>query len=204
MLEAPGALSTVAANAMPLAIGAILMLVNSVAVAAIGVLLYRVAKPHGEGVAIGYLGTRIFESVVLAVGIVFLLLQIPLAREAVSASAAGAASLQILSTLLIEGNFFAYQIAMIGLGVGSVPFWLLIYRARLIPRPLAALGIVGYAIFAGGAVLEVLGVRAGLILSIPGGLFEVAVAVWLIARGFSSPVNASRGVPADSSMAVAA
>lgn len=203
MLEAPDALTTVAANTTQLGIGAILMLVNSLAVVAIGVLMYRVAKPHGEGIALGYVGTRIFESIVLAVGIVFLLLQIPLAGQAAEASAAGAASLEILSNLASQANFFAYQIAMIGLGVGSVPFWYLIYRARLVPRSLAALGIVGYAIFAGGAVLGVVGVEAGLILSIPGGLFEVAVAIWLIARGFSSPVTAPRAVPADASMAVA-
>lgn len=197
LLEATDSL---AANTTLLGIGAISMLVNSMAVVAIGVLMYRVAKPHGEGIALGYLGTRIFESIVMAVGVVFLLLQIPLAREATEAGA----SIQLLGTLASEANVYAYQVAMIGLGVGSVPFWYLIYRSRLIPRPLAALGIVGYAIFASGAVLEVLGLEVGLILSIPGALFEVGVAIWLIARGFSSPVASSRTAPVDASMAVAA
>lgn len=203
MLEAPDSLITIAASTTQLGIGAILMLINSAAVVAIGVLMYRVAKPHGEGIALGYLGTRIFESIVMAVGIVFVLLQIPLAREAAEAGAAGASSLRILSTVAAEANHFAYQIAMIGLGVGSVPFWYLIYRSRLVPRPLAALGIVGYAVFASGAALEILGFEVGLILSIPGGLFEVAVAIWLIARGFSAPLPARRSGPAEASIAVA-
>ena len=203
MLEAPDALSGLAADTLQLGIGAVLMLVNSVAVVAIGVLMYRVAKPHGEGIALAYVVTRIFESIVMAVGIVFLLLQVPLAREAAEAGAAGAATLQVLSTLSSQANFYAYQVAMVGLGVGSVPFWYLVYRSRLIPRSLAGLGIAGYAVFATGAVLEILGVEAGLIMSIPGGLFEVAVAIWLIVRGFSSPVAASRTVRAEASMAVA-
>jgi hypothetical protein len=203
MLEAPDSLSALAASTTQLGIGAILMLINSAAVVAIGVLMYRVARPYGEGIALGYLGTRIFESIVMSIGIVFVLVQIPLAREAAGAGAADIAFLQTLSTVSSQGNFFAYQVAMIGLGVGSVPFWYLVYRSRLVPRPLAALGIVGYAVFASGAVLEILGVEVGLLLSVPGGLFEVAVALWLIARGFSSPVNASRPVPADASTAVA-
>ena len=115
-------------------------------------------------------------------GVVFVLLQVPIAREA----AAGGSSVQALSGVALEGTLFAYQVAMIGLGVGSIPLWLLAYRTRLVPRTLAALGILGYGGFAIGAGLEMVGIQVGLLLSIPGGLFEVAVAIWLIARGFST------------------
>ncbi|MBA2631946.1 MAG: DUF4386 domain-containing protein [Chloroflexi bacterium] len=203
VLDAPDYLSSLASNATQLRIGAILMLINSLVVAAIGVLMLRVARPHSEVIAFGYLGARLVEAVVLAVGVVFLLLQIPLAHEAVGAGAAAASSLQILSNLSIQGNDSAYQVAMIAVGLGSVPFWYLFYRSRLVPRVLAAWGIAGYAIFASGAVLEILGSEVGLILSVPAGLFEMAIGIWLIARGFSSPVTASRSVRADASIAVA-
>jgi hypothetical protein len=185
-------LSSIAANSTPLQVGALLMLVNSLVVAAIGVLMLRVARPHSETIAYGYLGARLVESVLLAVGVVFLLLQLALATEHQAAGAAGASYLMSLNALSIHGNFTAYQVAMIGLGLGSVPFWYLFYRARLLPRVLAALGIVGYAIFATGAILEILGFEVGLILSLPGAVFEVSVGIWLIAKGFSSPVTESR------------
>ena len=203
VLDAPNYLSNLAANTGQLRIGALLMLVNSLVVAAIGVLMLRVAKPHSEVVAFGYLGARLVEAVVLAVGVVFLLLQIPLAREAVDGGAAGAAALPMLSELSTQGNFYAYQVAMIALGLGSLPFWYLFYRSGLVPRFLAAWGIVGYAIFATGAVLEILGLEVGLILSIPGGLFEASLGIWLIVKGFSSSVAASRTNSAPASMAVA-
>ena len=203
ILDAPNYLSNLAANTVQLRIGAILMLVNSLVVAAIGALMLRVARPHGETIAFGYLGARLVEAVVLAVGVVLLLLQIPLAREAAEAGVAGAASLQVLGSLSIQGNDAAYQIAMIALGLGSLPFWYLFYRSGLVPRALAAWGIAGYAIFATGAVLEILGLEVGLILSIPAGLFEASIGIWLIVRGFSSPLAASRTSPAPASMAVA-
>ncbi len=55
---------------------------------------------------------------------------------------------------------------------------------RLIPRWLSAWGIGGYAVFLVGAVAEVLGVHIGLVCTIAGGLFEVALGFWLLVRGF--------------------
>jgi hypothetical protein len=42
----------------------------------------------------------------------------------------------------------------------------------------------GRAIFLAEAILEILGHNAGVALSIPGGLFEIAFGVLLIAKGF--------------------
>jgi hypothetical protein len=184
-------LSSIAANANPLRVGSLLMLINSVVVAAIGVVMLRIARPHSETIAFGYLAARLVESVLLAVGVVFLLLQLSLAGESQVVGGGAASGLASLTALSIQGNFVAYQVAMIGLSVGSVPFWYLAYRAGFIPRVLAAFGIVGYAIFGGGAIAEIAGSEIGLVLSLPGGLFEVSLGIWLIVKGFTwSPADA--------------
>jgi len=193
ILGAPDHLSTVPANSTQVAVGAMLMLMNSAVVAAIGVMMLPVLKRHNEGIAIGYFGSRIVESVVLAVGVVFLLLQIPLGREYLKAGVADTSYLQALSTLSIQANLYAYQIGMIAVGLGGVMLCYLFYRAKLVPRLVAVWGLVGYALLLCGAALEVLGVSAGLTLSIPGGLWEMFIGVWLIAKGFSSsPVPSER------------
>jgi hypothetical protein len=139
-----------------------MMLVNSLAVIAIGALMLPVLRQRTPATAVAYLATRIFEGIFLAIGAVALLL--------------GAA----------HANFLAYNIAMAGLGIGSLFFCVALYRSRLVPRFLAAWGFVGYAAFATGCVLELSGVAgAGLISTIPGGLFEIFFAIWLIARGFT-------------------
>src|SRR5438105_13189065 len=51
-------------------IGAALMLLNSAIVIGIGVLMFPILRAHSEATATGYLGTRIFEGVVLALGCV--------------------------------------------------------------------------------------------------------------------------------------
>jgi hypothetical protein len=180
VLTADDPASALATGELALRVGAILMLTDALFVAMIGVLLYSVGRRIDERVAVGYLATRIFEAVGLAVGVVFVLLPVTLAGQEVDDVAA-------LAAVAGQGNAIAYRIAMIALGVGSVPFWYLAYRARLIPRFLAALGMAGYAILSAGYALDILGLDVGLLLAIPGGLFEAAVAIWLIARGFSSP-----------------
>ena len=148
--------------------GAALMLLNSAFVIGIGVLMFPILRPHNKAIAAGYLGTRIFEGVVLAIGVVSLIV------VADSATA-------------IDANAVFYSVAEAGLGIGSLFFCALLFRTGLVPRWLAVWGFIGYACFAGGNLLELFGVAgAGLVGAIPGGLFELTFGIWLIARGFAS------------------
>lgn len=147
--------------------GAALMLLNSAFVIGIGVLMFPILRAQNMAVAAGYLGTRIFEGVVLAIGVV---------------------SLSVLTAShAIDANAVFYNVAEVGLGIGSLFFCALLFRTRLVPRFLAAWGFMGYACFAGGNLLALFGAAgAGLVGAIPGGGFELTFAVWLIARGFAS------------------
>src|SRR6266516_3481990 len=53
--------------------GIALMLLNSAFVVGIGVLMFPILRPDSKPIAAGYLGTRIFEGVVLAIGVVTLI-----------------------------------------------------------------------------------------------------------------------------------
>ena len=153
--------------------GAALMLLNSAFVIAIGVLIFPILRAHNEAVAAGYLGTRIFEGVVLAIGVVSLIV--------------------LTGSAAIHANSVSYNVAEAGLGIGSLFFCALLFRTGLVPRFLAVWGFIGYACFAGGTLLELFGVAgAGLVGAIPGGLFELTFGIWLIARGFASTATAVR------------
>jgi hypothetical protein len=154
--------------------GAALLLLNSAFVIGIGVLMFPILRPHNQAIAAGYLGTRIFEGVVLAIGVVSLIV--------VTGSAAA-----------IHANSVSYNLAEAGLAIGSLFFCALLFRTGLVPRFLAIWGFIGYACFAGGTLLELFGVAgAGLVGAIPGGLFELTFGIWLIARGFASTATAVR------------
>ncbi len=104
ILGAPDHLSTLSANSMLLAFGAILWLMAVVGDAAHGVLMFPVLKPHNERIAVGYLAFRIMDAVFIAIMVLFVLLQIPLGSEYLKAAAPDASSLQALSTVFAQAQ----------------------------------------------------------------------------------------------------
>lgn len=192
ILGAPDHLSTVSANSMMLAIGAILWLMAVAGDAAHGVLMFPVLKQHSERIAFGYLASRIVDAVFIAVSVLFMLLQIPLGSEYLKAVVPNTFYLQALSTLSIQAHLYAYDIGMIALGLAGLMLNYMFYRAKLVPRWIAVWGLVGYAIIFCGMVSEVMGSGLGLVSSIPGGLWEVFMGVWLIAKGFNSSAFVSQ------------
>jgi hypothetical protein len=83
-------------------------------------------------------------------------------------------------------NLYAYDIGMITLGLAGLMLNYRFYKAKLVPRWIAVWGLVGYAIIFCGMVSEVMGSGLGVVSSIPGGLWEAFIGVWLIVKGFNS------------------
>lgn len=182
----PVVLVDAAENQTMMSAGGLLILINSLGVAMIGVVAFPILRRTHPISAFTYLVTRVFEAVMLAVSAVLMLLVVPISREFVASGSASDSVLPSLARAAQEGSLYAYWFAMTGLALGSLLFCRALFQARLVPRFLAVWGIVGYVILATGGMLEVLGYGIGLALSIPGGLFEVAVGSYLVVKGFSA------------------
>ena len=193
ILATPDQLATVLENSRLLAVGALLMVMAGVWDAAHGILMFPVLKRHNERLAVGYLGARLIDAGLIAVGVLFILLHIPLGRAYLNAGAADTASLHALSTVFNQAHLYAYEIGMLAVGFAGFMLCSTFYRTQLVPRRIAVWGLVGYASLAGGSVVGVLGFDLALIHTIPGGLWELFIGVWLLAKGFrSSPTLSAR------------
>jgi Domain of unknown function (DUF4386) len=178
--------STIAANSMLLALGAVLWLSTVAGDAAHGILMFPVLKPHSERAAVGYLTARIIDATFIAVMALLILVQIPVGIEYLNAGSSDTSYLQALSAVLTKANLYAYEFAMITVGVAGLILCSMFYRTQLVPRLLAVWGLIGYAILLLGSVLQVLGFNLNSIQAIPGGLWELFIGVWLIVKGFST------------------
>jgi hypothetical protein len=151
--------------------GVLLMTCSGIAVVGIGLLMYRVLKSVDRRLALWYPALRIVECIVSAACGIYLLTQ-----------------LQEFPNHLL----WVY----IPTGIGGLILNYLLFVSRLVPRPIAILGLVGYTLLTLGVPLDLLGVLdmndgAGMALLIPGGLFEVMILpIWLIAKGFRASSTA--------------
>jgi uncharacterized protein DUF4386 len=184
-------LSTISAHQTTLILGAFLMLLNSVVDVGKGVLFFPILENHGKRTALAYLAAVIFEVILMAVGVLFLLMIVPLAQQGVDAGVARA-----LGSLAVEANTMAYQISQMSLGIGAAFLCSLLFWTRLIPQWLAGWGFIGYVLHVVGAIVEIFGIPISLILLIPGGLFELALAFWLLIKGFQPEAYGGRPAPA--------
>jgi uncharacterized protein DUF4386 len=147
--------------------GVLLMMCSGLAVVAIGLLMYQVLKCVDQRVALWYPALRITEFAVST-----------------------ACGVYLLTQLQVVPNHLLWVYAPTGIG-GLVLNYLL-YISRLVPRPIALLGLVGYGLFSLGVPLDLLGLLnmnegAGMLILLPGFLFELVVLpVWLITKGFTS------------------
>ncbi len=174
-----------------LALGALLELILIIANIGTAVVLYPVVKRVSEILALGYVTARVIESVFIAVGLLIVLSMVTLRQEAAAGADAG--------TLLTVGqSLVALKDWTMLLGPGFVGVFgtglmvgYLMYTSRLVPRPLALLGLIGGPVLMAAGVGVMFGViEAGggwqLIATIPEALWEFFVlGIWLIVRGFN-------------------
>ncbi len=189
VITVPNFLATVGAHQTTLVLGAFLMLLNTVVDVGKGVLFFPILQHHGQRTALVYLSALIVQVVFLDIGALSLLMLAPLGQYAVEVGAASAAWATGLGSLLIEGNNLAYHIGQATLCFGGIFLCALLYRARLIPRFLAGWGFIGYILHLAGALAELFGMPISYALLIPGALFEVLVAFWLIFTGVQNQVQ---------------
>ena len=184
VIDAPDFLATISAHQTTLVIGAFLMLLNTVVDIGKGVLFFPILEKHGKRTALAYLSALTVQVVLLDIGVIFLLMIVPLGHYAVDVAGAGAPWATALASLLTGANTMAYHIGQATLSGGGIFLCALLYRAGLLPRFLSAWGVIGYTIHLAGSIAEIFGIPISLVLLIPGGLFEVALGLWLLIKGF--------------------
>ena len=179
-------LTNVSVNNTRLKLGALIELINSIAVVGIAVTLFPILKQHNERIALGYVGFRIIEAAVLVISLIFPLSLISLSQEYVKAGASAAPYFQTLGDLLLAARYWSGQMVPIFVGLGGLMLRYLLFRSKLIPRFIAVWGLIGYALLIAVPLSDIFGYSEAVILGLPGGLFEIFLAIWLIVKGLNS------------------
>jgi hypothetical protein len=172
-------------------LGAFLEVIIAIAIIGTAVTLFPIVKRVNEGFALGYVAARVFESTIIVVGIISLLSVVTLRQDLAGAAGTDAASLLAVGKSLVAVHDWTFLLGP-GLmpGVNGVLLGYLLYTSRLVPRPLALLGLVGGPLLFASGIAVLLGViEAGSvwqgIATLPVAAFEVLLGIWLIVKGFN-------------------
>jgi len=167
--------------------GALLEVVLAISVVGIAVMLFPVLKKQGDGMALGYVGARTLEGVLVLGGAISALLLLTLSRDY---GATGAAGVEPLGDVLLAAREWTYWLGpMLMFSVSALILYALLFRAHLVPNWLSIWGFIGGVLLLVRAVLEMYGVEFSTvvqgIIAAPIGVNEMVLAVWLIFKGFN-------------------
>lgn len=189
-LIAPVDLTKFAANDSRVVLTALIEFVWALTGAGIAIGLYPVIKRFNPALALGSVAGRLVEGMFVVVGALELLALLTVSQEAVAAGSAALASAETVSNLVLAIREWTHGfVALIPFGVGAFMYYVVLYKSRLVPRWLSGWGLVAIALFmvstvSAGFMQEFGFTTMNTVLNIPIGLQEMALAIWLIAKGF--------------------
>jgi len=168
-------------------LAALFDIINGLTAFGTAVALYSVMERQHEGLAIGFVASRLFEAAILFVGVLSVL-SIATLRETAAASAdpASLSAVGLALTTLYEWAF------ALGTGVPALNAFLLgwlLYRSRLVPRAIPVIGLIGAPLFTSFIIGYIFGITDhgttwhGIAVA-PIFIWELSVGLWMTFKGF--------------------
>lgn len=167
----------------------LLDLVNALACIGSAVAVFTVLKRYQESLALGFVTTRAFEAATIVIGVVSLLAVVSL-RQAGPAAGTDTGSLVAVGQGLVGVRDWTFIIGP-GLmpGLNALMFATILYRFRLVPRVIPALGLIGAPLLIASATGMILGINEvgsafSALATAPIFVWELSVGLWMVFKGF--------------------
>ena len=167
--------------------GALLDIVNGLTAIGTAVALYSVMKRQHEGLAFGFVASRLFEAATLFIGIVCVFAIVTLRQT-------GAVGSDPATLVTVQRSFLAIRdwTFVLGTGVPALNAFLLgtlMYQSRLVPRAIPVLGLIGAPLFTSWIVGYIFGITDGgsawhAIAVAPIFFWELFLGLWMTFKGF--------------------
>ena len=173
-------------------VGGILEVIVALAGIGTAVALFPVLKRQNEGVALGFVGSRVLEAATIFAGVAFLLSVVTLRQAGAGAGAlvTGQALVALYDRTFLVGQSFIPAVDDVLLGF-------LLYQSRLVPRVLPLLAFIGAALLVAADIAKLFDLVGPLssqvtLAVLPIALFEFSLGVYLVVKGFKpSPILSS-------------
>ena len=182
---APGFLTAAAENSFQIRAAVFLAFAGAVLTVGLGVTALPVLRRYGNAAAIWLLVACAVSLTLDVVHNASVMSMLSLSEQYVSGGAANPEVYGVVGAAVASARRWAHYTQLVAIGGWIFLFYSALFRFGLIPRPLAALGVVGILLqFVGVTLLMFLGYSTVGALAMPLLPIQIAAGVWLIARGF--------------------
>jgi hypothetical protein len=182
----PGFLTAAAENSFQIRLAVLLSFVGGALTLSLGITALPVLRRYSNAAALLFLAVCAISCTLDAVHSATVMSMLALSRDYVGAGAAADSGLyQIVGAAVASARRSAHAVQLVGIGAWIFVFYASLLRFAIIPRALAALGLIGIVLqFIGVTLMMFLGYGVIGELAMPMLPVQITVAIWLIVKGF--------------------
>jgi len=184
VVAAPGFLENAAAHSLEIALSVLAGLATGAVSLGIAITAFPVFRQHSYAMALWLVALAAASFALTAVEQMSAMSMLSLSEAYARASPADAGLFQALRITVASSRNWAHYIGLIVAGGMILVFYAVLFRFALIPRALAAFGLVAVILQITAVTMPLFGQSIVFPMLLPLALGHLMTAVWLIARGF--------------------
>ena len=180
----PGFLANAAAKAIQVNVAVLLSLGTGALALGIAIVAVPLLRRYSYAMALWFLALAVVNFSGLVVEGIAVRSMLSLSQEYVKADPADVGLFHAPGTLIRSVRNSAHYMNLLLSGGSLLVLYAVLFRFALIPRALSAFGLAAVALLITGAMIPLSGHRTVMQIFMPMGLSQLALVLWLMARGF--------------------
>ena len=203
ILSSPDYLDIIYPNKIIVIIGILLESIMIPAMFLIPIFLFPILKKHNKVLALGYIGFRSLEAVLISIAEINKLSLVNLSRDYLNKGGLDVLYFQNIGSKILSKLYWVNTDGLIYVpifAIGALILYSALYKSKLIPRFISAWGFIAAITILIGSMLSAftdISPVITILLIAPIALQEMVFAVWLIVKGFNPSAIASGSAKTD-------
>ena len=181
----PGFLTAAAENSFQIRTAVVIAFFGGALTISLGIMSLPVFRRYSHATALWFLAVCVVSCTLDAVHNATVLAMLSLSQEYINGGTANPELYKALGAAVTSTRRWAHLTQLVAIGGWIFVFYSSLLRFALIPRALAALGLIGIALqFTGVTLMMFLGSKIIGEMAMPMLPIQISVAVWLMVKGF--------------------
>ena len=187
-LGSPTFLTAVAAHSFQIRSAVLLSFVGSVLTVYLGITAFQVFRLYSKSAALLFVVVCAVSCTLDVVQGGTIMSMLSLSNEFLTSGTANSALYQVVGAAVASARRSAHIMQLLAIGAWMFVFYISLFRFKLVPRVLAAIGFIGITLqFIGVTSMMFLGYRSIGEMAVPLLPIQITIAVWLMIKGFNDP-----------------